>query len=1415
MSGENKKVRSRKQKPSKLLHWLNTEGRRYCAVALCASLIAGNLPYIAIAGDENPDYRFELDRQELCDAVKEAIASGEPFEETLHFRGDAAEYYEDVMANTLYELTPYIWDEEEATPSDTDQNDKLELRIFACPSNELVNDLATDSDASDWIESEDESDGTEAIYFMLVNKTNKEQTAVIQVGEKETELITVAPYNKVEMENTIPSTSYQDDSEDENVVIQIEQEETEASDSLESEIEIEDETEADVEEDAVEVDDADDAEEVAAVISYHDVYRVASAVVSEETATPSDAVEVVICDDATASNATDSNAEKDTLDGDLFEAVQLDKYSAVIFATTFADVGITVDGHLLECEDGCSGQDCECNCHAAAHGFIKQLDDMLAEAKTYDTTTTTETFQALYDKLTGYEPGAFSYEVEAAYGRGELTEAENSYVNAAYDEKGPEIVALMQALGFDPYGLMPLAINTVEADEAPGVTVRMFNYDSTINDTGTNQLASAFGFWNGQYASSVDGVVGYSRGNYRNQMVMQKTLRNGYPYVEKLGTGYGSMDYLFNPSSSNKYYKGTGVNGGGLFQKDGSYYYYDSALNAAWFNEATESFTLYDKTVRPSYITSTSDERYNFLPFNKLDSTTATEDADGKQAVLQKETITTTREWVDRYWDWNTMQWIEEHYEDVPKTEITSTPVDLWFGMNVEFEFMMPKDGLVDNGQMLFDFIGDDDVFVYIDDILVLDIGGVHGELSGSINFATGIAKDPGGSTGGTANYPNQRTRTLRDIYKAAGKTEAELSQIFKDGSSQFKDYTLHTLKFYYLERGGNVSHCRLKFNMPTIPEKSLVVQKELTSTEGQYIDTELKDFLKDTLEYKFRVLQADRNGVKLSGENPVLLITEGESFVIREGSTSAGQGTVGADGYFTLKAGQSASFENMLEKARDAGCEYYIVEESLPDNVAGQYGSVEYTVSSAGGVSESEETEKEEFSAVRTGSLIAENTQYVLYKNKVDVSELSVLKVTKEQTPGSFLKGQTFKVQVKLGDELLPKGTPYQVNNGTTTETKTVQEAGILELKVGDTAKILSGIVAGTKYEILEIVPTGASYRVNGYSGNVEILDGSSDDKPGTCVVAEDQSKVTGEFTPGDLIHVKVVNTDYDFGADVELEKTTIGFFDTENRTFTFEVIECDEDGNDLSSAVSYEGTTITVKGDGTKTEKITFGYKSTDDPGTHYYKISEKNDGSKNIIFDDTEYMVKVETTADKEASVTGIYVKGDGEWKTTEKISFTNAGSANATVKKLVSGNMGILEKEFTFTATLTDDAGNPVNAFTVDDKPTNTITFKLKHDGTKTLEKLPAGATLTVKEVDSDGYTVTYHVDDGGDTAGDEAQTEISLKDGHNFVFTNTKNVDVDTGILLDSMPYVVILAAVAAGAAFYFIRKKKEDEDDFE
>lgn len=135
------------------------------------------------------------------------------------------------------------------------------------------------------------------------------------------------------------------------------------------------------------------------------------------------------------------------------------------------------------------------------------------------------------------------------------------------------------------------------------------------------------------------------------------------------------------------------------------------------------------------------------------------------------------------------------------------------FGMNLGADFYMPKDGKVNNQDMVFDFTGDDDVWVFIDGVLVLDLGGIHDALHGSIDFATGTI------TYDTNPYYGQPARTISQAFTNAGKTW---------DSTPYKN---HHLSFFYLERGDGGSNCKIRFNLPVKPSKAIDIEKETLGT--------------------------------------------------------------------------------------------------------------------------------------------------------------------------------------------------------------------------------------------------------------------------------------------------------------------------------------------------------------------------------------------------------------------------------------------------------------------------------------------------------------------------------------------------------------------------------------------------------
>jgi fibro-slime domain-containing protein len=148
------------------------------------------------------------------------------------------------------------------------------------------------------------------------------------------------------------------------------------------------------------------------------------------------------------------------------------------------------------------------------------------------------------------------------------------------------------------------------------------------------------------------------------------------------------------------------------------------------------------------------------------------------------------------------------------------------FGMSMKIDFVMPEGGMVNGEDMIFEFLGDDDLWVYIDEYLVLDLGGTHGEESGTINFNEKTVK--------TLNN-NDVIRTLNSddspyypgtSSSATGSTTGNFSAIDADFANGFGDYTMHTLQLFYMERNPTGSNCMIKFNLPSIEPDKLNVFK-------------------------------------------------------------------------------------------------------------------------------------------------------------------------------------------------------------------------------------------------------------------------------------------------------------------------------------------------------------------------------------------------------------------------------------------------------------------------------------------------------------------------------------------------------------------------------------------------------------
>ena len=158
----------------------------------------------------------------------------------------------------------------------------------------------------------------------------------------------------------------------------------------------------------------------------------------------------------------------------------------------------------------------------------------------------------------------------------------------------------------------------------------------------------------------------------------------------------------------------------------------------------------------------------------------------------------------------------------------------------------------------------------------------------------------------------------------------------------------------------------------------------------------------------------------------------------------------------------------------------------------------------------------------------------------------------------------------------------------------------------------------------------------------------------------------------------------------------------------------------------------------------------------------------------------------------------------------------------VAKQVTGNFGDKTREFKFEITFTDANGKALRLVQTDKAPTYSITSDttvggekltvlMKDKGEITLTNVPIGGTLVVTEIEASGYQTSYKIGETESKEGNVAQYTVPATGG-TITFINHRNVSPDTGVFVDSLPYILIIACVAGAAALFLIRRRKKRED---
>lgn len=397
------------------------------------------------------------------------------------------------------------------------------------------------------------------------------------------------------------------------------------------------------------------------------------------------------------------------------------------------------------------------------------------------------------------------------------------------------------------------------------------------------------------------------------------------------------------------------------------------------------------------------------------------------------------------------------------------------FGTQFTIPFTVTETGKnVDGSEMEFNFTGDDDVWVYIDGALVLDMGGAHNKAEGKINFAkqeatirTGTSNAKLGNSltvgGRTPAEPNGNTTVKFEniMVKKSGSEPVTLDKYMK------KSGTVHELKMYYMERGMWNSNMSISYSFVPLPS-GLTLSKTLDTTD---VNAGLKNAVQGLDNFDFKI---QKKNLKTDEANYSDVENLGYTLYDYDDRTFPGQEA--KDSTATFSSSYFASdFINTKDKNNSsafyAGTGFQITE-SIPQGTKLQYDTsktrweVYDSITSRAAIEGGKGAVATFNMGDNTSSEMDVVNRYVNFVNTPKVGSLSVAKKYEGYAPENETFGFTVLVDLTGHDYYDSYKLEY-----TGTQNGTTDENGYFTLKVGDTVTF-AGIPAGATYKVVEDSP-------------------------------------------------------------------------------------------------------------------------------------------------------------------------------------------------------------------------------------------------------------------------------------------------------------------------------------------------------